>query len=55
MNTTAPTPRKITVFIVNGAKMRPSATTVPRSVTKQAAKIVLPYSVLLKPNSSITA
>ena len=43
--TTTPTPRKTKVLIVKGAKMRPSATTVPRSVMKQAARIVLPYSV----------
>ena len=46
---------KISVFTVNGAKIRPSATTVPRSVIKQAARMVLPYSVVLKPNSIITA
>lgn len=34
--------------------MRPSAPTDMRSVTKQATKIVLPYSVVLKPNSSVT-
>ena len=40
---------------MNGAKINPSATTVPRSVTKHAANMVLPYSVVLKPNSIITA
>jgi hypothetical protein len=43
------------VFIVNGAKIKPSATTVPRSVMKHAASTVLPYSVVLNPNSIITA
>ena len=37
------------------AKISPSATTVPKSVTKHAARMVLPYSVVLNPNSSITA
>ncbi len=44
-----------TVRQVNGAKMSPSAMTVPRSFTKQAPRIPLPKSVLLKPVSSMTA
>jgi len=55
IKTTMPVPRKINVLIVNGAKISPSATTVPRSVTKQAARMILPYSAVLNPNSSITA
>src|ERR1700686_3781912 len=47
MKTTTPVPRKTNVLIVNGAKISPSATAVPRSVTKQAARMVLPYSVVL--------
>src|SRR5271163_4817756 len=53
--TTTPTPRKIKVLIVNGANMRPRATTVPRSLMKQAASTVLPYSVTLNPYSNMTA
>ena len=53
--TTMPTPIKMSVLSVKGAKSSPKATTVPRSVTKQAASTVLPYSVVLKPNSIITA
>ena len=45
---------KSSVFQVKGAKTRPSVTTVPRSVMKQAARIVLPKSVRLKPYSIIT-
>jgi len=33
---------KIKVFIVNGAKMKPSANTVPRSLMKHAASTILP-------------
>jgi hypothetical protein len=33
----------------------PSAKTVPRSFTKQAARMILPISVLLKPVSTMTA
>lgn len=40
---------------VNGEKMSERARTVPRSFTKQAAKMALPYSVRLSPSSSITA
>ncbi|MCY1548206.1 hypothetical protein D9M68_843020 [compost metagenome] len=46
---------KLTVFRVNGAKISPSATTVARSVTKQAASTTLPNSVVLISSSSITA
>jgi len=53
-NATPQAPAKINVFTVNGANMKPSASTVARSVMKQAASTVLPYSVLFKPNSSIT-
>src|SRR5260370_16522575 len=49
------TPRNTNVFTVNGAKMKPNATTVARSVMKQAAKTTLPYAVAFNPNSSITA
>jgi len=55
MNTTTETTRKISVFMVNGEKINPSAITVPRSLMKQAARIALPYSVTLNPSSSITA
>ena len=48
-------PMKTTVFQVNGANMSPRAMTVPRSVTKQAPRMPLPNSVLLKPVSSMTA
>jgi hypothetical protein len=51
----AETPTKISVFNVNGEKMSPSAITVPRSFTKHAARMALPYSVTLNPSSSITA
>ncbi len=37
------------------ANTMPSASTVPRSVMKQAARMILPSSVLLKPVSTITA
>jgi len=53
--TTTATPAKISVLTVKGAKMKPSASTVPRSLMKQAASTVLPYSVLFSPNLSITA
>src|ERR1039457_2059971 len=53
--TTTLAPTKINVRIVKGAKMRPSAITVPRSFTKQAARMPLPKSVRLRPNSSMTA
>src|SRR5262249_14090834 len=43
------------VLTVKGAKINPNATTVPRSVMKHAPSTVLPYSVVLKPNSIITA
>src|SRR5271156_4158834 len=54
-NKTALTTTKITVRMVNGEKMRPKAMTVPKSFTKQAARIAFPNSVLLRPSSSITA
>ncbi|HET7107401.1 MAG TPA: hypothetical protein VFI38_11375 [Candidatus Acidoferrum sp.] len=47
--------KKITVRIVNGEKINPSAITAPRSFTKHAARIAFPNSVLCKPSSSITA
>src|ERR1700690_1138257 len=53
--TTTLTTMNITVFMVKGAKIRPRAMTVPRSVIKQAARIVFPNSVLFRPSSSITA
>src|ERR1700679_1548407 len=53
--TTTETPTKMSVLIVNGEKISPSAMTVPRSLMKHAARIALPYSVVLKPSSSITA
>src|ERR1035438_7661232 len=46
---------KIRVLMVNGEKISPKAITVPRSLMKQAARMDLPYSVTLKPSSSITA
>ena len=46
---------KINVLMVNGEKIIPSAITVPTSLIKHAARIDLPYSVTLKPSSSITA
>src|ERR1039458_3664784 len=49
------TTTKISVLMVNGEKINPSATTVPMSLMKQAARIDLPYSVTLKPSSSINA
>src|SRR5574341_1446413 len=51
----ADTTTKTRVRRLNGEKIRPSASTVPRSLTKQAARIALPNSVMLKPSSSITA
>src|ERR1039458_263960 len=45
---------KISVRMVNGAKIKPSAITVPRSFTKQAARMPLPKSVRFKPSSSMT-
>ena len=42
------------VFHVKGANTKPSVMTVPKSVMKQAARIVLPNSPLLKPYSIIT-
>src|SRR5271170_8254272 len=44
-----------TVFRVKGEKISPRAITVPRSLTKHAARMALPNSVTLKPISSITA
>src|SRR5437899_1458363 len=38
------TTTKIRVLNVNGEKMRPSAMTVPRSFTKQLARMAFPYS-----------
>ncbi len=37
------------------AKKTPSANTVPRSLTKHAAKMILPSSVSFRPVSTITA
>lgn len=54
-NAAAETPTNTAVFLVNGEKMRPRAITVPRSLMKQEARIALPYSVTLKPSSSMTA
>ena len=54
-NTATDTATKTSVRSVKGEKIRPSAITVPRSLMKQAARMVLPYSVVLKPSSSITA
>src|ERR1700691_1313957 len=53
--TTMETTTKISVLMVNGEKINPSAITVPRSLMKQAARIAFPYSVTLKPSSNITA
>ena len=49
------TTMKITVLIVNGEKIRPRAMTVPRSFTKQAARMAFPKSVTLNPSSNMTA
>lgn len=49
------TPINTRVFEVNGAKMSPQAITVPRSLIKQVPRMPLPYSLLLKPVSSMTA
>jgi hypothetical protein len=46
---------KTTVRNVNGAKISPSAITVPRSFTKQAARIPFPKLVSLNPVSNMTA
>src|SRR5438270_12615142 len=54
-NTTAPTTRNTRVLRVNGAKMGPTATTVPISVTKHAPRTVFASSVQLMPNPSLTA
>ena len=40
---------------LKSAKKAPSARTVPRSVTKQAARIIFPRLVRLRPVSTITA
>ena len=48
-------PVNATVLSVKGAKISPRAITVARSVTKQAARTVFPYPVVLIPSSSITA
>src|ERR1035438_9360421 len=54
-NVATATTTKMTVLMVKGAKIRPSAITVPRSFTKQEARMPFPKSVSLKPVSSITA
>ena len=54
-NSTADTTTKTSVRSVNGEKMSPRARTVPRSFTKHAARMALPYSVTLNPSSSMTA
>ena len=48
-------PAKPAVFRVKGAKISPRAITVARSLTKQAASTILPYSLVFSPSSSITA
>ena len=42
-------------FSATFLKMMPSASTVPRSLMKQAARMILPISVLLRPVSTMTA
>src|ERR1700689_2504330 len=53
--TTILTAMKTNVFTVKGEKISPSAITVPRSFTKQAASTAFPKSVTLKPSSNMTA
>jgi hypothetical protein len=50
---TAVTRANVSVRVVNGAKINPSATTVPKS--KHAARTAFPNPVLLRPSSSMTA
>jgi len=54
-NAAVEAPTKTSVRGVNGAKISASASTVPRSLTKQAARMALPYSVRFSPSSSMTA
>src|SRR5271170_8274866 len=53
--TTTLTTTKTSVRNVNGAKMSPNAMTVPKSLTKQAARMAFPKSVVLNPSSNMTA
>ena len=54
-NTNTVTATKTSNQMLKLAKRPPSASTVPRSVMKQAARIILPIDVSLRPPSIITA
>ena len=54
-STTQVTTMKTTSHTLKSANRMPSASTVPKSVMKQAASSILPSAVLLSPPSIITA